>query len=197
MNGPIVVEKAKMQGTLGMVDDLYKKNIHATISSLPPHSTCFCFFFQYSHSPILSIYKYLHFSSIPPITQLIPNHIHISQAKKEKEKKKEKREAKLAMAMWKTNKNMSSSPSANAAGVKQMMNKCSSFGRKKDVPKGHFAVYVGEHRSRYVVPITFLGHPVFQILLQKAEEEFGFHHHMGLTLPCDEQHFCSLLSMIR
>lgn len=114
----------------------------------------------------------------PPITQLI------SQPKK-----------KEAMAIWKTNKN-NSSPRANAS-MKQMMNKCSSFGRKKDVPKGHFAVYVGENRSRYVVPITFLGHPVFQILLQKAEEEFGFHHEMGLTLPCDENHFCSLVSMIR
>ncbi|XP_057784271.1 auxin-responsive protein SAUR50-like [Salvia miltiorrhiza] len=68
---------------------------------------------------------------------------------------------------------------------------------RKDVPKGHFAVYVGEKRSRYIVPISFLENSMFQRLLQKAEEEFGFHHDMGLTLPCDEQHFCSLVAMIR
>ncbi|KAI3451460.1 hypothetical protein Pfo_008125 [Paulownia fortunei] len=99
------------------------------------------------------------------------------------------------MAIWKTNKNNSTTP--NAAALKQILKKCSSFGKKHDVPKGHFAVYVGENRSRYVVPITFLAHPEFQNLLQRAEEEFGFHHDTGITLPCDEQDFCSLVSMIR
>ncbi|CAN0899323.1 Auxin-responsive protein SAUR50 [Linum grandiflorum] len=67
-----------------------------------------------------------------------------------------------------------------------------------DVPRGHFAVYVGEKRSRYVVPITFLAHPEFQSLLRRAEEEFGFDHWMGrLTLPCEEVVFCYLTSMLR
>ncbi|KAG7029428.1 Auxin-responsive protein SAUR50, partial [Cucurbita argyrosperma subsp. argyrosperma] len=56
-----------------------------------------------------------------------------------------------------------------------------------DVPKGHFVVYVSENRSRYIVPLTVLTSPEFQILLQLAEEEFGFSHHMGLTIPCEEQ----------
>uniref|UniRef100_A0A7N0R9N9 Uncharacterized protein n=1 Tax=Kalanchoe fedtschenkoi TaxID=63787 RepID=A0A7N0R9N9_KALFE len=66
-----------------------------------------------------------------------------------------------------------------------------------DVPKGHFAVYVGPHRVRYIVPISFLTRPEFQILLQRAEEEFGFDHDMGLTLPCDEDAFQSLTSILR
>ncbi|XP_047330118.1 auxin-induced protein X15-like [Impatiens glandulifera] len=66
------------------------------------------------------------------------------------------------------------------------------------VPKGHVAVYVGEsERKRYVVPVSYLNHPLFQDLLSKAEEEFGFDHPMGgLTIPCREEYFihmtCSL-----
>ncbi|OIV94836.1 hypothetical protein TanjilG_22033 [Lupinus angustifolius] len=91
--------------------------------------------------------------------------------------------------------------------IRQILKRCSSFGKKQsynnneeglpdDVPKGHFAVYVGENRSRYIIPIAWLGHPHFQSLLKRAEEEFGFNHHMGLTLPCDQVVFESLISMI-
>lgn len=63
------------------------------------------------------------------------------------------------------------------------------------VPRGHIAVYVGETQKRFVVPISYLNHPLFQRLLSKAEEEFGFHHRMGgLTLPCGEDVFLSLSS---
>ncbi|MCL7034798.1 hypothetical protein MKW94_009163 [Papaver nudicaule] len=57
-----------------------------------------------------------------------------------------------------------------------------------DVPKGHCAVYVGDvERKRFVVPVSYLNHPIFQDLLSRAEEEFGFDHPMGgLTIPCKE-----------
>ncbi|CAM8919094.1 unnamed protein product [Rhodiola kirilowii] len=87
-----------------------------------------------------------------------------------------------------------------AAVLKQIIKKCSSFTKQHlpmDVPKGHFPVYVGEKRSRYIVPISFLTQPEFQILLQLAEDEFGFHHAMGLTIPCEEHVFQSLTSMLR
>ena len=66
-----------------------------------------------------------------------------------------------------------------------------------DVPKGHFAVYTGRERSRFIVPTSYLNHPVFQKLLEKAEEEYGFHHHMGLTVPCDSVAFEYLTSILR
>ncbi|KAJ9172688.1 hypothetical protein P3X46_015900 [Hevea brasiliensis] len=69
-------------------------------------------------------------------------------------------------------------------------------GLPDDVPKGHFAVYVGENRGRYIIPISWLDHPEFQSLLQRAEEEFGFKHEMGLTIPCEEVVFRSLTAMI-
>ncbi|XP_041014127.1 auxin-responsive protein SAUR23-like [Juglans microcarpa x Juglans regia] len=63
-----------------------------------------------------------------------------------------------------------------------------------DVPKGHFAVYVGEsEKKRFLVPLSFLNQPSFQELLNKAEEEFGFNHPMGgLTIPCSEDIFVDL-----
>ncbi|XP_019174375.1 PREDICTED: auxin-responsive protein SAUR50-like [Ipomoea nil] len=100
------------------------------------------------------------------------------------------------MAIGKSNK------LSQAAMIKQMIKRCSSIGKRlqhgyDDVPKGHFVVYVGDNRSRYIVPITFLTRPEFQRLLQRAEEEFGFDHDMGLTIPCDEHFFQSLMSMLR
>ncbi|CAN1314841.1 Protein SMALL AUXIN UP-REGULATED RNA 51 [Linum perenne] len=90
------------------------------------------------------------------------------------------------------------------AVLKQILRRCSSLGKRSDnqqglpvdVPKGHFVVYVGENRSRYIVPISFLSRPEFQSLLHKAEEEFGFDHDMGLTIPCEEVVFQSLTSML-
>ncbi|KAJ6336283.1 hypothetical protein OIU78_012808 [Salix suchowensis] len=89
------------------------------------------------------------------------------------------------------------------AVIKQILKRCSSLGKKQgyhdheglplDVPKGHFVVYVGENRSRYIVPISILSRPEFQTLLQRAEEEFGFDHDMGLTIPCEEVVFQSIL----
>ncbi|KAK8623294.1 hypothetical protein V6N13_118182 [Hibiscus sabdariffa] len=94
--------------------------------------------------------------------------------------------------------------------VAKILKRCSSLGKKQqqggygdeqqrlplDVPRGHFVVYVGDNRSRHIVPIWFLTRPVFQSLLHQAEEEFGFHHHMGLTIPCEEIVFQSLTSML-
>ncbi|TYJ00629.1 hypothetical protein E1A91_A13G098300v1 [Gossypium mustelinum] len=63
------------------------------------------------------------------------------------------------------------------------------------VPKGHFAIYVGEvdEKKRFVVPISLLKHPSFQNLLSQAEEEFGFNNPKGaLTIPCSEEAFIDL-----
>ncbi|KAK6143412.1 hypothetical protein DH2020_023760 [Rehmannia glutinosa] len=67
-----------------------------------------------------------------------------------------------------------------------------------DVPKGHFAIYVDEsEKKRFIVPLTFLNHPLFQDLLSQAEEKFGFHHPMGgLTIPCSEDIFINLSSSL-
>ncbi|VFQ63804.1 unnamed protein product [Cuscuta campestris] len=68
--------------------------------------------------------------------------------------------------------------------------------RESEVPKGHFAVYVGEgEKKRFVLPITYLKDHSFQDLLCQAEEEFGFDHPMGgLTIPIPEDIFLDVIS---
>ncbi|XP_047092994.1 auxin-responsive protein SAUR50-like [Lolium rigidum] len=104
---------------------------------------------------------------------------------------------------------------SGAAGLKQILKRCSSLGRRQqqqhnhageehweeeeaapsDVPRGHFAVYVGESRRRFVVPIAVLDRPEFRSLLRRAEEEFGFGGAGDLlVLPCEERTFRSLCS---
>lgn len=60
------------------------------------------------------------------------------------------------------------------------------------------AVYVGElQKKRFVVPISYLNHPSFLDLLNRAEEEFGFNHPMGgLTIPCKEDAFINVTSQL-
>ncbi|KAG5624866.1 hypothetical protein H5410_010084 [Solanum commersonii] len=59
----------------------------------------------------------------------------------------------------------------------------------RDIPKGHFAVYVGEtQKKRFVIPISFLSEPLFQDLLNQAEDEFGFEHPMGETIAVSRLH---------
>ncbi|KAL7156496.1 hypothetical protein ABFS83_02G013900 [Erythranthe nasuta] len=70
--------------------------------------------------------------------------------------------------------------------------------RSNEVPKGHFAVYVGESGTkRFVIPLSYLNNPSFQELLFQAEQKFGFHHPMrGLTIPCSEDLFVDLTSRL-
>ncbi|GAB2282822.1 Protein SMALL AUXIN UP-REGULATED RNA 12 [Dionaea muscipula] len=91
---------------------------------------------------------------------------------------------------------------AQAMVIKKIVRRCSSLGKKvveslhEDVPKGHFVVYVGENRSRFIVPISWLTHPVFLALLNRAEEEYGFKHDMGITIPCEEVIFRQIVGVI-
>ncbi|XP_014492540.1 auxin-responsive protein SAUR36-like [Vigna radiata var. radiata] len=59
--------------------------------------------------------------------------------------------------------------------------------RDPSVPKGHLAVYVGQKDGelhRVLLPVIYFNHPLFGELLKEAEEEFGFHHDGGITIPC-------------
>lgn len=60
-----------------------------------------------------------------------------------------------------------------------------------DAPRGHFPVYVGECEKRFVVPVSYLKYPSFQMLLQLAEDEFGWDNYQSgrLRVPCEEEQF--------
>ncbi|KAA0049691.1 hypothetical protein IC582_001491 [Cucumis melo] len=80
--------------------------------------------------------------------------------------------------------------------AKQSLQRSSSTGngaspKAIDVPKGYFAVYIGEEqKKRFVIPLSYLNQPSFQDLLSQAEEKFGYNHPMGgITIPCSEDYF--------
>ncbi|OMP05257.1 Auxin responsive SAUR protein [Corchorus olitorius] len=68
----------------------------------------------------------------------------------------------------------------------------------KKVPKGYFAVYVGENQKRFVIPVSYLNQPLFQDLLGLSEDEFGFSHPTGgLRILCDEDMFLNVTSRLQ
>ncbi|MQL86834.1 hypothetical protein Taro_019369 [Colocasia esculenta] len=73
---------------------------------------------------------------------------------------------------------------------------CHSPEPPPDVPKGYFAVYVGEEQRRFVIPTSYLGQPVFKVLLEKVEEEFGFDHQGAITFPCEIETFKYILQFM-
>uniref|UniRef100_A0A7N0RCY5 Small auxin up regulated protein n=1 Tax=Kalanchoe fedtschenkoi TaxID=63787 RepID=A0A7N0RCY5_KALFE len=46
--------------------------------------------------------------------------------------------------------------------------------RSDVVPKGYLAICVGKDTRRFIIPIEYLSHEAFKMLLREAEEEFGF-----------------------
>ncbi|PIN04769.1 hypothetical protein CDL12_22695 [Handroanthus impetiginosus] len=70
---------------------------------------------------------------------------------------------------------------------------CHSLETPNDVPRGYLAVYVGPELRRFIIPTSYLSDPLFKVLLEKVEEEFGFDHSGGLTIPCDTETFKYLL----
>ncbi|KAL8456737.1 hypothetical protein ACS0TY_033992 [Phlomoides rotata] len=68
--------------------------------------------------------------------------------------------------------------------------------RKKGevAPTGCFPVYVGPEKQRFVIRAEFANHPLFKMLLEEAEMEYGFRSEGPLLLPCDVQLFCNVLA---
>ena len=67
---------------------------------------------------------------------------------------------------------------------------------RETAPKGHFVVYVGSEMTRFVLPTSFLKNPLFQQLLDKAAEEFGFDNRSRIVLPCDVSKFQRLVAFL-
>ncbi|KAI4336484.1 hypothetical protein L6164_015006 [Bauhinia variegata] len=69
---------------------------------------------------------------------------------------------------------------------------------KMKVKKGWVAVEVGVEDEdeggfqKLVIPISYLHHPLFKGLLDKAYEVYGYHIHGPLRLPCSVDDFLHL-----
>lgn len=74
-------------------------------------------------------------------------------------------------------------------------------GEKKRVAKGFVPVTVGgpgdeAAAERFVVSVEVFRHPCIVSLLELAAHEFGFEQRGVLRIPCDVQHFRSVLELI-
>ncbi|KAK8636660.1 hypothetical protein V6N13_124402 [Hibiscus sabdariffa] len=65
--------------------------------------------------------------------------------------------------------------------------------KKRVAPEGCFTVYVGPQKQRFVVKTEYANHPLFKILLEEAESEYGFNSEGPLVLPCNVDLFCKVL----
>ncbi|CAI9297852.1 unnamed protein product [Lactuca saligna] len=61
---------------------------------------------------------------------------------------------------------------------------------------GFFTLYIGEERRRFVVPMSYLTHPLFKMMLEKSSEEFGFSQKNGLVVPCSVNAFQEVVSVV-
>lgn len=61
-------------------------------------------------------------------------------------------------------------------------------------PEGCFSVYVGPQRQRFVIKTEFANHPLFKILLEDAESEYGYENQGPIMLPCDVDLFFKVLA---
>ncbi|CAL9065128.1 auxin-responsive protein SAUR71-like [Musa acuminata AAA Group] len=84
--------------------------------------------------------------------------------------------------------------------ILKTLERCRSLGshRKGDqkrqrTSEGCFSVYVGPARERFVVRTECLNHPLFKMLLDEAEMEFGYSAAGPLELPCDVDLFQKVL----
>ncbi|KAI7740982.1 hypothetical protein M8C21_006893 [Ambrosia artemisiifolia] len=64
-------------------------------------------------------------------------------------------------------------------------------------PRGCIALYVGEERLRFVVHTSHLSHPLFQMLLDKTADEFGFKQKDRLVVPCSVNVFQEVVSAVK
>ena len=62
---------------------------------------------------------------------------------------------------------------------------------------GTFPVYVGEERVRRVVPMSYLNHPLFRMLLDKSRDEFHCSDQkVMLVVPCSLSAFQDVVNAI-
>lgn len=77
-------------------------------------------------------------------------------------------------------------PAYKRVGSKNRMGPCC-------VPHGCFSVYVGPDKQRFVIKLECTKHPLFKMLLEEAELEYGFHCDGPLVLPCGVDCFVKVL----
>ncbi|XP_076889716.1 auxin-responsive protein SAUR71-like [Bidens hawaiensis] len=66
--------------------------------------------------------------------------------------------------------------------------------KKKITPEGFFPVCVGPEKLRFAIKTKYANHPLFSMLLEDAETEYGYHCDGPILLPCDVELFYKVLN---
>ncbi|XP_023766458.1 auxin-responsive protein SAUR26 [Lactuca sativa] len=69
----------------------------------------------------------------------------------------------------------------SSAGVSGFCN----IRKKKVAPEGFFPVYVGPEKQWFAVKTQYANHPLFRMLLEDAEVEYGYDTPGPILLPCE------------
>ncbi|KAH7528188.1 hypothetical protein FEM48_Zijuj05G0045900 [Ziziphus jujuba var. spinosa] len=89
----------------------------------------------------------------------------------------------------------SSSSSSKMNSLRRCRTAPSERKQKRQVaPEGCFSVYVGVQKQRFVVKTELANHPLFKMLLEDAEMEYGFNSEGPILLPCDVDSFYKVLA---
>ncbi|XP_027344745.1 auxin-responsive protein SAUR50-like [Abrus precatorius] len=100
---------------------------------------------------------------------------------------------------WKKLANANANASNNSSKGMKFLKRTLSFtdvSSNDIVPKGFLAVCVGKELKRFIIPTHYLTHQAFQMLLQQAEEEFGFQQEGVLKIPCQVSVFQKILNVL-
>lgn len=66
--------------------------------------------------------------------------------------------------------------------------------KKKTTPEGYFPVCVGPEKQRFAVKTKYVNHPLFSMLLDDAETEYGYNCNGPIMLACDVDLFYNVLA---
>ncbi|KAI3499612.1 hypothetical protein L1887_35415 [Cichorium endivia] len=66
--------------------------------------------------------------------------------------------------------------------------------KKKMAPEGFFPVCVGPDKQRFAVKTKYASHPLFKMLLEDAENEYGYNCDGPISLSCDVDLFYKVLA---
>ncbi|KAG2675411.1 hypothetical protein I3760_12G003300 [Carya illinoinensis] len=79
--------------------------------------------------------------------------------------------------------------------IDYMKSKCRKKRPHEVAPEaGCFSVYVGPQRQRFVVKTKSANHPLFAMLLEDAESEYGYNSEGPILLPCAVDLFYKVLA---
>ncbi|KAK4436836.1 hypothetical protein Salat_0017500 [Sesamum alatum] len=85
-------------------------------------------------------------------------------------------------------------PSARPTDMFASKNNNKANAKRQVAPTGCFSVYVGPEKQRFVIKTEYANHPLFKMLLEDAELEYGFQNDGPIVLPCEVDLFCKVLA---